>query len=62
MATKVILEIDDLYTGVLSITAIASNALEMRVSTTAVNLLEYNHFKLGADGKWTTERGAEDGT
>ena len=61
MATKVILEIDDLYTGILSITAVASNALETRVSTTAVNLLESNHFKLGADGKWTAERGAEDG-
>jgi hypothetical protein len=58
----VILEIDDLYTGILSVTAVASNALETRVSTTVVNLLESNHFKLGLDGKWTAERGAEDDT
>ncbi len=61
MAKKVILEIDDLYTGILSITAVATSVLETRVSTTAVNVLESNHFKLGANGKWTSEGSLEDG-
>lgn len=58
---KVILEIDEAYAGVLSITAVGTSYLETRVATHAVDLSKNSHLVLGADGKWKDEGRAEDG-
>lgn len=52
----VILEIDDKYANVLSLTAVWCNNLTTCVSTEAVNLAEHNLLILGNDGKWTNRR------
>lgn len=58
---KVILEIDDKYAGVLSVTAVGSNGLTTCVSATAVDLSKSNFLILGNDGKWTSGKGEDDG-
>lgn len=58
---KVILEIDDKYAGALSITAVGSECLQTRVSTTAVDLAKNNLVMLGNDGKWMYGKVGEDG-
>lgn len=58
---KVILEIDDRYAGVLSITAIGSEGMQTWVSTQAVDLSKSNLLLLGNDGKWTNAKVDEDG-
>lgn len=58
---KVILEIDDKYAGVLSITAVGSEYLQTWVSTTAVDLAKNNLVILGNDGKWMYGKVGEDG-
>ena len=56
--TKVILEIDDKYSGVLTLSAIGSRAWQTWVSTTAVDLSKHNHISVDANGKWEVK--AED--
>ena len=58
---KVILEIDEAYAGVLTVTAVGTSGWQTRVSTQSVDLSQHNHLTLGADGRWTNERIAEDG-
>lgn len=59
---KVILEIDDNYANVLTVTAVGCGAFQTVVATHAVDLSKHNHLKLGADGHWINEcEGAEDG-
>ena len=58
---KVILEIDDKYAGVLSITAVGSEYLQTWVSTTAVDLAKNNLVTLGNDGKWMYGKVEADG-
>lgn len=58
---KVILEIDDKYAGVLSITAVGSEYWQTWVSTTAVDLTKNNLAMLGSDGKWMYGKVGEDG-
>lgn len=53
---KVILEIDDKYANVLSLTAVGCSPLTAFVSTQVVDLSEHNHLVLGNDGKWTNGR------
>ena len=57
---KVILEIDDRYADVLSITAVGTSTVTTWVTTHAVALKTHNHLVLDADGKWTGMR-SEDG-
>lgn len=49
---KVILEIDEAYSGVLTITAVGGSVVQTRVSVTAVDLGKTNHLKLMNDGSW----------
>ena len=58
---KVILEIDDRYAGVLSITAVGSVGMQTWVSATAADLSKSNLLMLGNDGKWTNAKVDEDG-
>ena len=58
---KVVLEIDDKYANVLSMTAVGVQPFRTIVSSQAVDLSKHNYLKLGADGKWTNERVEEDG-
>lgn len=57
---KVILEIDDKYASVLSITAVGTSTFTTYVTTHAVSLQNHNHIVLDEDGQWTDRR-AEDG-
>jgi hypothetical protein len=57
---KVILEINDKFSGCLSLTAIGNTAFQTFVSAQVVDLSQHNHLKLGADGKWMNERVEED--
>lgn len=58
---KVILEIDEKYAGVLSITAIGTENFRTWVSAYAVALAKNNLLILGNDGKWTHAEVEEDG-
>ena len=58
---KVILEIDDNYSGALSITAIKADVLETRISATVVSLSACNNLILKKDGTWEKCWRAEDG-
>lgn len=58
---KAILEIDEKYAGVLSVTAIGTSYLQTYVTTTAVDLSNHNHLTIGADGKWIHSWEEEDG-
>ena len=49
---KVILEIDEAYSSVLTITAVGGSVVQTRVSVTAVDLGKTNHLKLRNDGRW----------
>lgn len=51
---KVVLEIDEAYSGVLTITAVGSSVVQTRVALTAVELDKCNHLRLGADGRWVS--------
>ena len=57
---KVILEIDDKYANVLSITAVGTSPFTTYVTTHAVALENHNHVVLNEDGMWM-ERRTEDG-
>lgn len=50
---KVFIELDEKYSGALSITAIGSTGLTTHMSTQGVDLAMHNHLVLGSDGKWT---------
>ena len=52
---KLIIEIDEKYGGVLSITAVGINHFETCVSTKAIDLSKCNFLAIGEDGKWTSE-------
>ena len=52
---KLIIEIDEKYGGVLSITAVVINYLETCVSTKAIDLSKCNFLSICEDGKWTAE-------
>lgn len=52
---KLIIEIDEKYDGVLSITAIGSHGFETCVSTKVIDLSKCNFLSIGEDGEWTTE-------
>lgn len=58
---KVILEIDDNYSGALSVTAIKSDVLETRISATVVSLSACNNLILKKDGTWEKVLEEEDG-
>lgn len=53
---KVILEIDDKYASVLTITVVGTSPATTYVSTQAVALQEHNHVVVDKDGKWTAWR------
>lgn len=57
---KVILEIDDKYATVLSITAVGVNGNSTDVSTWAVDITKHNHITLDENAHWTNGR-VEDG-
>lgn len=50
---KVIIELDEKYSGALSVTAIGSTGLTTHMSTQGVDLAKHNHLVLGSDGRWT---------
>lgn len=50
---KVILEIDDKYATVLSITAVGVNVGCTDVSTWAVDITKHNHITLDENAHWT---------
>ena len=50
---KIIIEIDEKYGDILSITAVGINYLETCVSTKAIDLSKCNFLSIGEDGKWT---------
>lgn len=50
---KVILEIDDKYATVLSITAVGVNCGGTDVSTWAVDITKHNHITLDENAHWT---------
>ena len=52
---KVIIELDEKYDEVLTVTAIGSTGFTTWVSTQSVELAKHNHLVLGSDGKWTNE-------
>lgn len=52
---RVILEIDEAYAGVLTLTAIGTSHLHTLVSTTAVDLSKANRLTINADGEWTLD-------
>ena len=54
--TRVIIDLDESYAGVLSITAVASSEFQTRVSATAADVTKHNHLVLGADGQWTRDK------
>ena len=56
---RVILEIDDDYAGVLSVTAIGGTACGMKVSTYAVALEDCDRMIIDSVGKCTPIRKAE---
>lgn len=58
---KVILEIDDKYAGVLSVTAVGCAVFQTVVATHAFDLSKCNHFILGKDGKFVGCEVDEDG-
>lgn len=58
---KVVIELDENYSNILTITAVGCSPLTTRVSTESVNLAEHNYLKLGSDGKWINGRMAEEG-
>ena len=53
---KVILEIDDKYASVLSITAIGVNDGGTFVRTGAVDITKYNHITVDENAHWTNGR------
>ena len=57
---KVILEIDDAYANVLSVTAVGCGVFETKVSATAADLSKHRLLRLGADGKWAVESEVQD--
>jgi hypothetical protein len=57
---KVVIEIDELFVGVLSVTAVATSGTQTRVALNGINLKEHNHATLGSDGKWTNERRSDE--
>ena len=57
---KVILEIDDKYANVLTVTAVGTSVCQTLVSMNAVDLSKHNYLVLYGDGKWTNGR-VEDG-
>ena len=52
---RVIIDLDEAYAGVLSVTAVASSQFQTRVSATAIDLTKHNHLVLDADGVWTRD-------
>lgn len=59
---KVILEIDEKYANVLSVTVVGRTAFKTVVATHAVDLSKCNHLILGKDGKFVDiEEVEEDG-
>lgn len=52
---KLIIEIDEKYGSVLSITAVGSSYLETCVATKVIDLSKCNFLSIGEDGKWTEE-------
>lgn len=58
---KVILEIDDKYAGVLSITAVGTEHLQTWATATAMDITKNNLAMLGNDGKWMFGKVEEDG-
>ena len=53
---KVILEIDDKYASVLTISVVGTSPFTTYVSTQAVALQEHNYVAVDKDGKWTVWR------
>lgn len=60
-ATRVIIDLDEAYAGVLSITAVSSSEFQTRVSATAADVTKHNHLVLGADGRWAIDKMDGDG-
>ena len=62
---RLIVEIDERYGGVLTLSAVGSRAWQTYVSTTAVDLSKHNHISVGEDGKWEVKycpkEGEDDG-
>ena len=52
---RLIIEIDEKYGDVLSITAVGVHALETCVSTKAIDLSKCNFVSIGEDGQWAVE-------
>ena len=52
---KVILEIDDKYASVLSVTVVGTSPSTTYVSTHVVALENHNHMVLDENGHWTDE-------
>mgnify|MGYP003295128188 CR=1 FL=1 len=53
---KVILEIDDKYAGVLSITAVGVCGFDTNVSTYAVDITKHNYITVDKNAHWTNGR------
>lgn len=49
----VVIELDEKYAGVLTLTAIGSSPGQTNVSTTSADLTKHNLLRLGSDGNWT---------
>lgn len=56
---KVILEIDDKYANVLTVTAVGCDGFQTRVATHATDLSKNSYLTLDKNGKWT-DRGNND--
>ena len=52
---KLIIEIDEKYGSILSITAVGRNYFKTFVSTKAIDLSKCNFLSIGEDGEWTEE-------
>ena len=53
---KVILEIDDKYASILSITAVGANYGSTDVSGWVVDITKYNHITVDENAHWTNGR------
>lgn len=49
---KIILEINDNYSKILTLTAVGSDVFQTRVSTRSVDLSKCTHLLLREDGDW----------
>ena len=58
---RLIVEIDERYSGALTLSAVGSSAWQTYITTTAVDLSKYNHISVGEDGKWEVKYCAKEG-